>query len=774
MGLRDYLNTLRRHLWIVLSFAAVGVAFAAYQVQKERPLYRANALVRFTDERRSLTGGIEGAAVEQIRGPGADPILSQIQVLRSRTVLGRVVDLAGLRVRTASDGVSRRQLRDIQVAADATADSVLVSFGETQFTASADGQERQAAYGQPVAISGVAFSVRSRPEAERAVLYVVSREEAILGLLEQFAARPQERTDAIYLEYTDPDPYLAEQVVNTTAETFQAVNAQAAQQEARRRRTFVEEQLRQNDSVLTELQVALGAFRSREQLYSSRETFGAQQAALMSLDVRREELDADRRVYQSLLTEVARPRRGVAPGGELRALAASPGIASNPVIGQLYSQLVQFESARDSLTTGKWRSAAGSPDVQRLDSLIATTEAKVLAAVRSQVDALSARIAALDQLRSRNAAELRNLPTTEVEEARLAQQVQTLGKVGDQLREELQKARIAEAVEAGQVEIIDRAILPSVSVGTGRVRKVVFGLLLGLMLGGGTALLLDNLNTSITRREEVEQVLRVPGLATIPQLGSRTNHTRLARVVAIGTGKEPARAHQTELVTISDFRSAGAEAFRTLRTNLIFSQVTDTLRSVVVTSSLPGEGKTTTAANLAVAYAQQGLQVLLIDCDLRRPRLHKVFELPASPGVTELALGHTALGEAVRRTSVEGLFLLPSGTLPPNPSELLGGARMRNTLQGLSQRFDLLILDSPPLHAAADAAIVGREVDGVLLVVRAGQTERGAAQQAVQQLVTVGARIVGAVLNDADAKVPQYGGYYYNDYYGDEAPGPLA
>jgi capsular exopolysaccharide synthesis family protein len=221
------------------------------------------------------------------------------------------------------------------------------------------------------------------------------------------------------------------------------------------------------------------------------------------------------------------------------------------------------------------------------------------------------------------------------------------------------------------------------------------------------------------------------------------------------------------LVTVHDARSSGAEAYRTLRTNLIFSQAVQSLNTLVVTSGSPAEGKTTTAANLAVSFAQQGMRVLIVDCDLRRARLHKMFGVPREPGLTECVLGQFEHEAVTRSTSVPGLYILPSGLLPPNPSELLGGEKMKNTLQALSGAFDLVILDTPPLLAASDAAILSTLADGVVLVVRAGVTESEAAQQAMQQLASVGARVIGAVLNDPDAKVQQYGGYYKYEYAND-------
>jgi non-specific protein-tyrosine kinase len=200
--------------------------------------------------------------------------------------------------------------------------------------------------------------------------------------------------------------------------------------------------------------------------------------------------------------------------------------------------------------------------------------------------------------------------------------------------------------------------------------------------------------------------------------------------------------------------SLGAEAYRTLRTNLIFSQAMQSLKTIMVTSPSGGEGRTTVAANLATTFAQQGMRVLLVDCDLRRSRLHTLFGVAREPGLTQLLLGDEPLERVVHDTGVPGLSLVPAGTQTQSPSEILGGSQMHDALDALSGQFDLVVLDTPPLlAAAAGTASLAARVDGVLVVLRAGQTERDAAQDALQQLATVGARVVGAVLNDPDAQV---------------------
>ena len=207
----------------------------------------------------------------------------------------------------------------------------------------------------------------------------------------------------------------------------------------------------------------------------------------------------------------------------------------------------------------------------------------------------------------------------------------------------------------------------------------------------------------------------------------------------------PARQH---LVTLSDPRSPAAEAYRTLRTNLMFTSVDQPLATLLVTSAVPEEGKSTTLANLAVTLAQGGRSTIVVDCDLRRPRQHEIFGVPAQPGLSDLVLareGEPALAE----TGVENLWLLPAGTLPPNPADLLSSRRLEAVIEQLKARADYVLFDAPPVIAVTDAALLASKLDGVLLVMSAGQTRRDHAQRAKDLLEKIHVRLVGAVLTNA-------------------------
>jgi tyrosine-protein kinase Etk/Wzc len=358
------------------------------------------------------------------------------------------------------------------------------------------------------------------------------------------------------------------------------------------------------------------------------------------------------------------------------------------------------------------------------------------------------------------------------EEMRLNRKVDALANQSDELRKDYQQARMAEAVEAGDVDVVDLADVPYAPLLTASALKLALGLAVGLMLGLVLAYLLEALNTSVRRPEDLEAVLHVPGLAVIPRIsgGSGNGRGRLRGLLGAGKGAKPAAGSP---MSGGQTFSIGIEAFRNLRTSLIWSDGGEALKTLVVTSAAPGEGKTLTAANLAVTLAYDGLRVLLVDCDIRRPRVHGLFHLPRAPGLMELLTTSAGPGgsrlPAIRETAVVGLSVLPCGALPSNAANLLSGTRMRVLLQELREQFDIIVLDTPPVLATADAGIVASLTDGVLLVVRAGTTDRNAAQRACQQLANVGAHVIGTVLNDPGGQVAKEGDYYYPyDYAAEE------
>jgi len=222
------------------------------------------------------------------------------------------------------------------------------------------------------------------------------------------------------------------------------------------------------------------------------------------------------------------------------------------------------------------------------------------------------------------------------------------------------------------------------------------------------------------------------------------------------------------IITHENPKSPIAEAYRTLRTNIQFSSLDNPLKTIMVTSSAPGEGKTTTTVNLAVAMAQSDARVIIIDGDLRKPRIHKVFKSSNQYGVSNILVNNLDYKDVVIKTPINGLEILPSGIIPPNPSELLSSNKMKALINKLKEDYDYVLIDTPPAAVVTDAAILSTCADGVLLVCAAGQVSKEAVQRSRELLKNVNANILGVVLNKIPANNKGYYQYYYEDYYGEE------
>jgi non-specific protein-tyrosine kinase len=273
------------------------------------------------------------------------------------------------------------------------------------------------------------------------------------------------------------------------------------------------------------------------------------------------------------------------------------------------------------------------------------------------------------------------------------------------------------------------------------------GAIAGIVIGAGILAAAEYLRVTVKSSEEVE---KLTGLATLGVISTMKGSNRL--------------------VTVNQPRSPVAEAYRVLRTNLAFSAGDAPLRSLVVSSSSPVEGKTTTAANLAATIAQSGKRVILVDTDLRRPTMHKLFQRSNTRGVTTALMEQSNLQveDHLIDTDVENLFLMPSGPLPPNPADLLGSPRMAELIKALRLQADMVVFDSPPVMAVADAVLLARLTDAMLLVVRAESTRADVLKKAMEHLNQAGANMLGVVLNGVSRS---NNGYYYHYYYSSRSEG---
>ncbi len=312
-------------------------------------------------------------------------------------------------------------------------------------------------------------------------------------------------------------------------------------------------------------------------------------------------------------------------------------------------------------------------------------------------------------------------------------------------------------MKTNNVRVLERAIVPGVPVRPKPVQNLLLGLMIGLGTGIGLAFAIEALDNTLKTQQDVEQFLGTPVLGLVPVIGASPG----AEAVQQGDN-----LRERDLGVFLDPKSVAAECCRSIRTNILFMSPDRPLKTMVVTSPSPQEGKTTTAINLGVTMAEAGGRVLIVDTDMRRPRLHRSFGVPNQTGISTVIVGKATLEEAIKHTDVPNLDVLPCGPVPPNPSELLHTDRFGVVLADLAKLYDRIILDSPPTSAVTDPAVLGNLADGVVLVIKAGETTREAAMHARRQLATAKARLFGVVVNAIDFSNPAYGyEYYYRNYY---------
>jgi len=366
--------------------------------------------------------------------------------------------------------------------------------------------------------------------------------------------------------------------------------------------------------------------------------------------------------------------------------------------------------------------------------------------------ALQAKKDALSRIREQFSTRLRSMPQKELQLARLEREYEINAHTYGMLMEKYEEVKIVEAGKMANVRIVDRATLPESPVKPKKRLNLALGLLIGLGLGIGAAFLLEYVDTSIRSPTEVEKLVGLPVLGAIPKVKTRAKKDQVSKIAS-------------HLITHQVPKSPISETFRTIRTNLQFINPDSPLRTILVTSAMPAEGKTTVAANLAIVLAQLGAKTVLVDSDLRKPVIQKLFGVDSNQGLTDVLTGKVGLQSVILPTEIETLKVLPSGAVPPNPSELLGSKRMKSVIQRLSEDFDYVVFDSPPTIPVTDAAVLGSEVDGTLLVLELGETERQAFSRAKEMLQNVRASLVGVVLNDVPATHGGYSRYHYYHYY---------
>lgn len=772
LGAKALIGLTLRHAGLAIGVAVLATAAAWIYVRNVVPIFEAHATVH-VEPRTSAVPELE--VVDRVLASG--DVDTEMALLRARTNLESVVDTLALQVTTETpDGWPRsRTLSEVSASRTTVFEDYTVTRNGSAFDIvdSRGLSIGRVAPGEPIVFNGMRLVIRpglldSRParaagsDEERVPDQFLIHARPFYQVVDDVGrrisvGRPIREASLISVSFQDPDPELVYQVPNMLAETFIERRKASKRIEATSAVDFLTEQIDAYQVQLAAAEDALLLFRQGEQVVNLEAESGEQVRRLVDEQTRADELRSELESLDSLLAEIQAAQASPDPSataGPFRRLAAFPTFLRNQAVTELMSELNRLESERLQMAT---RRTESHPDMVGIQSSVDQLEDQLhqLAinyrnSVRSQLQAASSRLSQLGGV-------LERIPEKALEEARLERQKQLLEELFTLLQTRLKEAEIAKAIDPGDVTIIDAAIAPLKPIRPRVMRTLILAAFFGLLLGVGMGIARENLDDSVKGRSDVLRITSLPLIAGIPRI-------KTAKLARSGAGDRP-------LVTRDDSSHPASEAFRSFRTNITFLDLDHPPKILALASPGPSEGKTTSAANLAVALAQQGTKTLLVDCDLRRGVVHRIFGVPQEPGLTNVLLGQIPLEKAIVPVELgpgQTLHVLCTGVLPPNPSELLGSDKMRKTLDELREAFGIVIIDTPPLTRVTDAAVLGKQSDGVVLVVRTGATRKMELRIAQEQLTAVGAHVLGIALNDLDtSRLGGYygGGYGYGGYY---------
>jgi succinoglycan biosynthesis transport protein ExoP len=398
--------------------------------------------------------------------------------------------------------------------------------------------------------------------------------------------------------------------------------------------------------------------------------------------------------------------------------------------------------------------------IKEIDSQILAETKKLAGKIKGQYMAALQRESMLHDALEKQKQEENKLNESAIEFSLLKRDLDTNRQLYEGLLEKLKEAGVSAGLRSNNFRIVDVARVPTAPVEPNIPRNLAFAFMLGLTSGVGLAFLLEGLDSTVRTTEQAQMISGLPPLGMIP-LGSRTAREGAnAKRLVIASSKEA-----VELITQVRPQSQMAESYRALRTSLLLSNLGAPPKVIMVTSALPQEGKTTTSINCAVVLAQKGVRVLLIDADLRRPSIHKTLGMGPRSGLSNVLTGSATLEQAITRSPIlPNLSVLPAGTPPPNPAELLASTNMRDVLEQLRGQFDHIVVDTPPTLSVTDAVVLSPRADAIVLVIRSGQTTKQALRRSRDILMQVNAKVSGVLLNAVDLSSPDY--YYYYEYQG--------
>lgn len=709
LNIRDYWRVIKKRKFIIVfTVVAMGLFSLVFAIMGEPiPLYRASASVKI-----EKTGSVTGLYIQAISWSQTDDMETQAAVIKSYFIMEKVAKELGLIPRD----LPSEELR-----------------------------------------------------ASKEYLGI------ILNLKNSVDTEQEGYSNIINIIVTSEDPRFAQRLANTIAHVYKEERILDLNKRTLEAKRFIENQLKIIKERLRNSEEAVRNFREEKKLVSLRAQTSRMLGQMARLRAVYEKAKEDYQKVRDINDLLARTKDKPLTSKTSFYIKEASTLYKN-----LNDRIVKLMLKRDSLLLTY---TENFPQVIEINRQIREITVNMKAQLSSQEKVIAENIRTLKKKIDEMEQQIRMLPEKGLELARLEREVKVNMQVYTFLEEKYQESLIKEAEKIEEVKIVKPALEPTIPINPPKTMATgVVGTLIGLILGIVFAFLIETFDTSIGAIEEVEDFLGVHVLGIIPYISSQEIRATLKEKYPGDVDEEIANRN-ARLVSHFAPKSILAESFRALRTNLSFTSLEKDIKTTIFTSSSPKEGKTISVINLAITMAQAGNKVLLVDADLRKPVISRTFGLDQAPGLTDVILGNYEWRRVVRTITdvmmgkmsmddimetpgIDNLHIITSGTIPPNPAELVNSKGISEFIKEARSEYDMVLVDAPPVLAATDAAILGSRVDGVVLVYQVGKISRGALKRAKAQLDNVKAKVIGVVLNGLRAEIsPDFADYDYYKYY---------
>ena len=702
--LRDYLAVILKRKWTVITCFVILVTTVTIGTFKMEPVYKATCQVLIERENPNVVNIQEVMAID---ASSTDYYQTQYEILKSKELAERVIEHLNL----ADNKEFRPEPKTGFI-------SIITKIKESTWNIFF-GEEKEGPLDE--------------------------KNKLIKAYLTRLKIEPIRNSRLVNINFEAHDPELAAKIANTHAKLYIKQNLERKFSMSQEAIGWLSNRIKEVKSKLEESEKALHDYREKNDLVSIdfQESHNIIVQKLNELNAALMQAKTLRIEKENLYYELKR----LSKNPEM--IESMPAVVKNPLIQQLKADYIKAKAEYSELSE---KYGPEHPKMISLKSQIKEIKSKIAKEVKNIARSIETeyRVArrqeeSLMRALEKQKKEALALNKKEIQYNVLKRDVESNRALYESLLKRLKEATVTENLNVSNITIVDPARIPDSPCKPKKKLNILLAIICGLTIGIGLAFFFEYLDNTVKGPEEVERYLKTPFLGFIGRL-------------AVDKGNPDS----TELVTLKEPKSEISEMFRNIRTNILFSVLDRPRKVILITSAIRQEGKTFLIANLGISLAQMGKKVVLIDSDLRRPRLHRIFSLKKFPGLTDIVIEKIRPESATQDIELENLKVITCGTMPPNPAELLSSENMKKLINDLREEFDFILLDSPPVMSVTDAVVLAALVDGVVMVIRGAETPIPPIQRAIQQLSDVNVRILGTALNGIDFKK---GGYYYQYYY---------